>query len=112
MNKLDRGGQMHVKFAAITTHIRGGQCQHRTQAFAACLDQMGGDFGDARGMFGRHARADHVIDSSQVIGKRRCQLFMRFGRGVVQSHHTPVSPLDNRRAVPLSHPHETAFTHH
>jgi len=50
VDEFDRGGQMDVIGAIVATQFRRRQCQHRAQAFAAGLDQMGGDFGDARGV--------------------------------------------------------------
>ena len=86
VNKLDRGGQMHVIRAFIATHPRGSQSQHGAQTFAACLDQMRCDFGDARGVFRGHTRANQRVDRRQIIRHGRSQLFVWFGRGEIKAH--------------------------
>lgn len=51
MDEFDSRGEMHVIGTVITTGLGRRQRQHRTQAFAARLDQMRGHFGNPRRVF-------------------------------------------------------------
>ena len=78
MDKLNRRRQMDVIRPGIAAHTCGGQGQHRAQAFAPGLNQMGGDLRYAGGMLGGHALADQMIDGSQIFGQGLCQAIMGF----------------------------------
>ena len=111
VDKFDRCGQMDMIRPVIAAHPRRSQGQHRTQAFAARLDQMGGDLGDARGMFRCHAFADHRIDGLKIIRQSRCQLFMWFCCGVIKAHQEFRHVNGQGRSRPVILGYERAFTH-
>ena len=48
MDELDGGGELEVMVARVVEHPGGGEREHRAQAFAAGLDEVRGDFRNAR----------------------------------------------------------------
>ena len=67
VDELDGGGEAVVILAPVAKEIGGGEGQHGADTLAAGVDEVGGYFGDAGGVFRRHAFADQGIDRDQVI---------------------------------------------
>ena len=96
VDELDRGGETDVILAPIAAEPRGGEREHRSQALAARLDEMGGDLGDAGRMFRDHSLADQKVDSVHLARKRGCEAFHRFDGSGVEAHYGSVCCLDKQ----------------
>jgi hypothetical protein len=96
VDELHRGGQLLVVGAGIAAQPRRGQRQHRAQALAARLDQMGRHFGDAGGMFAGHPRPDHAVHRGHILGQGLGQPVLRpfclFRRAVHRHPPVPAPP--------------------
>ncbi len=82
MDKLNSRCQMMMEFALILAQMRCSQHQHGPNALAPGLYQMGGDFGNARRVFGCHARPDQGVDGCHIRAQICCKPVMgglRFG---------------------------------
>mmetsp|Transcript_1368 Transcript_1368/g.2735 ORF Transcript_1368/g.2735 Transcript_1368/m.2735 type:complete len:117 (+) Transcript_1368:1343-1693(+) len=83
--------------AAVPAKPRAGQRQHRTDAFAAGLDQMRRYLGDAGRVLRGHAVTDQRVDGGEIIRERFAQSVVGLLRWRVQAHRKlPISTRSPR----------------
>ena len=110
VDEFHGGGQMHVIGPVIATQPRGGQGQHRAQAFAAGPHKMRGDFGNAGGVLRGHAFLDQAVHRRQFLLQQSGQCFVRFCGGVIKTHgQVPVTGVDSGPSLILHPQYERAF---
>ena len=77
VDEFHRGGELDMVLARIAVEPRPGEGEHRPQALAAGLDEMGGDRRDARRVLGRHAFVEKCGDPREVIREHRLEALER-----------------------------------
>jgi hypothetical protein len=69
VHELDGGGELDVRVAAVTAHLRRRKGQHRAQPLAAGADQVTGDLGIMSTM-GAGMQQDGLVDPRHVLGNQ------------------------------------------
>jgi hypothetical protein len=67
VHEFDRRGELDMAIAGIAAKARGGEGEHRPQAFAARRDEVVGDFRDHRDL-GAGARQNRPVDQGHIVG--------------------------------------------